>query len=1036
MSERASGFGKTPEENGQRQQVDDQYTRWWWGRLLSLHRRCEALLGEFGQSGAMPGAAASKAIELLAVKQEQLQQNSQSDQPPPIPAALAESNLSGMRPAVLREVEGIAAKEVEQLRVLNFTQVQLTALKESGQLWQADFDKAHHELRRRIAATEQSINEAVEQAEAGQPKTSAFSDTKQEEPVVATAVPSPPSLLERILDPRSLQWLMAIGGVMIVAGLILLLAINDFFTPVVTAISLGVANCAVLAAGFYCLKFTQQRLAGQALTLLSSLVMPLNLWYYNANHLITIDGHLWMPAVVICGIYATAAVLLEDKLFVYIFSAGVTMTGLLIIADIPPSPAKFWEIRLPATFLIVLGLASIHAERAFNAAQGAFSRKEFGFAFFTAGHLQLLSGLALILGAHVAGDWLYEGYFSGLYQSLNATPSPMCGELRWLSLLLVGLATYGYLYSDLVVTRKGGFLHLAAFTLLWAEVLTVQMLNVELSATAIIVVLAMTSLLVNLAQLWLSRSDVRETLLEAKGATTQDALPVLGLIFGLLPVAIGGFEYARSLRFQPEVLVQYCAFGFAGAMLLTAVAFYVGLTVHRRRQVVFEFLYYLCSVGCVFIAASSALATAGVQLLVYQIPFLMAVPVAFYAAINWFLPTQQRPNTIAWVAQSITACLLAVSVLASAVNLLGHDSTNHWIWALVFIEGAVFYAFAAWKDRPAFLAASLVSAILAGVQILDFYSSPPTGYFIGLALIGLTLLAAERILDALRSESASVPFAKQEERPITGLNLVLFNCGNTITTIAAVCSVFFGLFQRANVMAGISASAVPASFTILSIVMVFLVAAAAGISRRSSYRVWYSIVAIAQTGICLLALYHLVELTGWQKVEIFAVAAGVVLLVLGHLGWYREQREVADSAGGPVQKELRSEFVGNCLALGAVFVSAPLAIATWLHRMDQNFVILDEFGFLFVSVLLLASGVVLKIRATTLVGAVMSLTYLATFAVLVPWGQVDTVATSILVGGGVIFGSGLVLAFYRERLLELPDRIRTRQGIFRVLDWR
>ena len=50
--------------------------------------------------------------------------------------------------------------------------------------------------------------------------------------------------------------------------------------------------------------------------------------------------------------------------------------------------------------------------------------------------------------------------------------------------------------------------------------------------------------------------------------------------------------------------------------------------------------------------------------------------------------------------------------------------------------------------------------------------------------------------------------------------------------------------------------------------------------------------------------------------------------------------------------------------------------------------------------------------------------------------SVNTVATAITIGGGAIFGSGLVLAFYRDRLLALPDRIKQREGLFRVLNWR
>jgi len=46
------------------------------------------------------------------------------------------------------------------------------------------------------------------------------------------------------------------------------------------------------------------------------------------------------------------------------------------------------------------------------------------------------------------------------------------------------------------------------------------------------------------------------------------------------------------------------------------------------------------------------------------------------------------------------------------------------------------------------------------------------------------------------------------------------------------------------------------------------------------------------------------------------------------------------------------------------------------------------------------------------------------------------VATFITVFGGLVFGLGLMLSVYRERLLTLPDRIKRREGVFRVLGWR
>ena len=72
-----------------------------------------------------------------------------------------------------------------------------------------------------------------------------------------------------------------------------------------------------------------------AVTLLACLVMPLNLWFYDSQGLITIKdgGHLWVAALVCCVLYAVSASLLRDPMLVYVFVGGVALTGLLLLAD-------------------------------------------------------------------------------------------------------------------------------------------------------------------------------------------------------------------------------------------------------------------------------------------------------------------------------------------------------------------------------------------------------------------------------------------------------------------------------------------------------------------------------------------------------------------------------------------------------------------------------------------------------------------------------------------------------------------------------
>ena len=50
--------------------------------------------------------------------------------------------------------------------------------------------------------------------------------------------------------------------------------------------------------------------------------------------------------------------------------------------------------------------------------------------------------------------------------------------------------------------------------------------------------------------------------------------------------------------------------------------------------------------------------------------------------------------------------------------------------------------------------------------------------------------------------------------------------------------------------------------------------------------------------------------------------------------------------------------------------------------------------------------------------------------------NVQTAAIWMTIGGGAIFAAGVLLSIYRDRLLTLPDQVRRREGIFRVLGWR
>jgi hypothetical protein len=819
-----------------------------------------------------------------------------------------------------------------------------------------------------------------------------------DEPVVEAillATPSRRNLLEILLDPRNIQMLLALGGALMVVGLVILLWVNEYFTPPIIALGLGAVNAALLVTGWWLLRATRYQLAGRALTLLACLVMPLNLWYYHANHLITLDGHLWVAGLVISALYAASAVALRDEVFVYVFVAGVTLTGLLFLADLPPSPQKFWEIASPATLLVVLGLLAIHAERAFPEQDGPFGRRRFGLAFFWSGHALLAAGLVLVLGAQIAGDWLYQPVFAQLYQQQHATPSPIVGELRWLALALVVAGTYAYWYSDIVVRHAGVYVNIAAGTLLWAMVLTLQLFHVVLGMDALIAVLAGTALVVNGSQA-VGIRDQRYT----------RSFPVLGVLLLLLAVMLGLLVYCRALSLDLKSVwhVEPPAWTYVGAMLLTAVSCRVGAHVYRDSQPQLAWLYHFATAAATLVGATALLAALGLDTWQQHAPWLMLLPIIYLVAARLY---RGRPEAGAlyWVGHAATAVML-VSSLASAVEGFGfvQQQPLNLVLAVFCAEAALFYGLAtAFYGQQWTIHLCAATACGTVWQLLSYAGVASEFYTLTFALVGFGLLVAYRF--AVLERFAAGPLAD-----------AAFQSANTLLSLAFVAALLMGLGRLATHQIQWSLVGLFAVLTAISLLTLVLV-------RHREWRRWYVVTTISQAALTFLGVSVLSELSPWQKLEIFSVAAGLLLLIVGHVGWYREQ-------------ERQSDMVSLALSLGSILVGVPLATATLIDRALDHFIVLNELGFLAAAVLLLATGFLFQLKSTTLAGAVLTALYFVTLLIFIPWSRLNAVALFITVGGGTLFGLGLVLSMYRDRLLTLPERIKRREGLFRVLGWR
>jgi hypothetical protein len=183
--------------------------------------------------------------------------------------------------------------------------------------------------------------------------------------------------------------------------------------------------------------------------------------------------------------------------------------------------------------------------------------------------------------------------------------------------------------------------------------------------------------------------------------------------------------------------------------------------------------------------------------------------------------------------------------------------------------------------------------------------------------------------------------------------------------------------------------------------------------------------AIVEAVLAFLVAHVLIQLSLWQKVELFSVGIGILCLAVGHTGLFREQKI-----------ESESDLVSFNLLLGSLLTGLPLAIAVLVHRSRGDFSMIDELGMLAAGIVMLATGFMLKLKSTTLTGASLTVLYLFGLLLFINWKEVQTAALVMTLGGGSIFLIGLLLSVYRDRLLALPQKIKQRQGIFQVLSWR
>ena len=820
-------------------------------------------------------------------------------------------------------------------------------------------------------------------------------------------------LVEQVLSPHALQWMMICGGGMLILGFVIWLwSVGIFENPLVVASVVGIATLGTLATGVVMVRLTRYQLAGRGIALLGSIALPLNLWLYDAQGLVTLadGGHLWIPEALCCLIYAAVARVLKDSTFVYALVGGVVMTGMLFLAD--ETIGRFWTLMPPVTFLVVIGWISAFAELFFNDDDGAFSQKNFGLAFHRAGLLVVTGGLALLLGNHAIAvvNWCLGHPLWPLVAS--SQPQKILG----LGVIAVSAIGFG---SQSVIKQSRLYRAVTIGLIAWAVPATLDVLSIAVSVSHLATAIA----LLTIAGNWfVVRTRVRTSgsqltkLGTAIVKTVEEFSLVTTSTVGVLAVGqfFASFEYAAGIAFfsplgWTSVLqivtagLAACAFGFRGLIESSE-------RVADRQS------------GRFMIAIGSCLITAGVMTAVMvqvavsdQLAIAAAVVLPVLVTV-WGTVTKssivkdalQLSATVLMTTHlALRGCVHAASQLSETVVF---DLPSLQWSAVLFVAAVSYWVVSIGKNGSVSRVMSYLSSTLA-ITLAGYHFGFEFGYC--LVLAPMVVGTAMRVFGTLASSGKRLATDTNENSLALAANALVLGSGTGGVLLA--------------LSRWVSSDATGALMLVMFVQLACLTLTSL-LTKQATWRAGFRALIVATIGACICVFDGWLNIDGWQRLELCSLLGGSILLSLGHMAWMREDGQTDDAAS-------------ISLLTGSVLVSVPLALGLLIYRLgaavDANWMQFHEVTAIAAGLVLFGTGVLCRLRATTISGAALLSVYLFSLLTLVRWpDQLQSVSVMMMVGGGVFFVAALLMSIYRDRLMSLPKRIREGEGVYQILKWR
>ena len=780
--------------------------------------------------------------------------------------------------------------------------------------------------------------------------------------------------LEALLDPRTIHYLLGLGGALCVLGVIVWLAsLGIFENALVLAGSLIAGNAAVLTFGVLLALRTGYKTTGNAVAFLACVLAPLNLWFLHAQHLMTIADHLWIGGVVCSLVFAAVVRLLQQPMHVYAVEIGVTLTALLFLADLHRAADPVF-LAIACTTLAAASLQIINA----FPAEGAFSRHRFFAPLFVSGQVQLAAGLVVLAASQLLGGWPVLGRYGLEWLGGGFDRSP------WLSALVWSVGGVLYLVSHRHVPTGRVF---ASAAIVCAVFAAMSIVNPYLGVDGRIIAYAVCSAVFAVRV----REENGERSLRELGIAGSLALGMLAS--AALILRANGFHWYAGLPISWPLL--------AAAAATATSQFFAARKVQddSRTAMVVQSLLAGAAMSTAVVVARHlyfpAISTFAMLGAVMAIPATIAAAAGLVASNQWKRPlfiASLFAGTIA-VASGLQGPGVVEALLRPSLGRAGTPYLALIAAQFAFITGAAL----AVRKQPALISACGFSLVVTLWLSLGLMGVPGVYFAAVLAVFGLAkIVLGQRVLQAQAFASSFVVI------------------GRSLLVLAGLAA----LFQT-----------IPYAFDagpwtdLSSFALVAFVCAAAGlVDAEKDWRGVFRVFAVAVAIGVLFDVNAMFVLPTWRKAEFISTVLGLLAVAIA----YSEAFAGRDRRDAP-----------GYLSLATLLAAGPVLIGALYFRFAEGRPSLpEEFATLTAAILLSATGLAWRFRAPTIIGLGSLAVYLAVMIGQLAYHPQVAVGVYLAVGGGLLFVIAAILAAYREWLLALPDAIERRQGIFQVLDWR